>query len=82
MPSSLPRSSSVTPTPDQKGSGFKDNRAFALAAASLRRALGEMPELTEASKHIMLEDSKEGLNIEIVDQDGRAMFPDGAKAAV
>ena len=74
-----PEESSVTPTPDQKGSGFKDNRAFALAAASLRRALGEMPELTEASKHIMLEDSKEGLNIEIVDQDGRAMFPDGAK---
>ena len=69
----------MTPTPDQKGTGFKDNRAFALAAASLRQALGEMPELTEASKHIMLEDSKEGLDIDIVNQDGRSMFPDGAK---
>jgi chemotaxis protein MotB len=38
-----------------------------------------MPELTEASKHIMIEESKEGLNIEIVDQDGRSMFPEGGK---
>lgn len=27
----------------------------------------------------MLEETKEGLNIEIVDQDGRSMFPDAAK---
>jgi chemotaxis protein MotB len=38
-----------------------------------------MPEITEVSKHIMLEETKQGLNIEIVDQDGRSMFPDGAK---
>ena len=29
--------------------------------------------------HIMLEETKDGLNIEIVDQDGRSMFPDGSK---
>jgi chemotaxis protein MotB len=38
-----------------------------------------MPEITEVSKHIMLEETKQGLNIEIVDQDGRSMFPDAAK---
>ena len=38
-----------------------------------------MPELTELSKHIMVEETEEGLNIEIVDQDGRSMFPEGAK---
>ena len=38
-----------------------------------------MPEITEASKHIMLEETQQGLNIEIVDQDGRSMFADGAK---
>jgi chemotaxis protein MotB len=38
-----------------------------------------MPEITEASKHIMLEETKNGLNIEIVDQDGRSMFPEGGK---
>ena len=39
----------------------------------------DMPELTEASKHIMVEETKEGLNIDIVDQEGRSMFPEGSK---
>ena len=47
------------------------DREFALASASLRQALQDMPELTEMSKHIMFEETKQGLNLEIVDQDGR-----------
>jgi chemotaxis protein MotB len=80
-----PAEASATPAPDENdrqrtyGAKFKEDRKFALASASLRQALQEMPEITEASKHIMLEESKQGLNIEIVDQDGRSMFPDGAK---
>jgi len=80
-----PEDASATPTPDERdhnrefGAHFKNDQAFALAAASLRQALQDMPELTEASKHIMVEETKEGLNIEIVDQDGRSMFPEGAK---
>jgi chemotaxis protein MotB len=80
-----PEDASATPTPDQKdhnrdfGARFKNDQAFALAAASLRQALQDMPELTEASKHIMVEESKDGLNIEIVDQDGRSMFPEGSR---
>ena len=68
-----PEDASATPTPDDNshdqeyGGKFKEDQAFALAAASLRQALQDMPELTEASKHIMVEESKEGLNIEIVD---------------
>jgi chemotaxis protein MotB len=38
-----------------------------------------MPELNELSKHIMIEQSATGLNIEIVDQDGRSMFSEGSK---
>src|SRR4030081_2828781 len=38
-----------------------------------------MPELTEVSKHIMFEETSQGLNLEIVDQDGRSMFADGSK---
>jgi chemotaxis protein MotB len=53
--------------------------AFALASASLRQALQDMPDLAELSKHIMIEQSAAGLNIEIVDQDGRSMFPEGSK---
>jgi chemotaxis protein MotB len=80
-----PKDASATPSPDEHdhqrtyGAKFKKDRDFALAAASLRQALQDMPEITKASKNIMLEDTKEGLNIEIVDQDGRSMFPDGAK---
>src|SRR5262244_627154 len=58
---------------------LKITRAFALASASLRQALQDMPELTEISKHIMFEETKQGLNLEIVDQDGRSMFADGSK---
>jgi chemotaxis protein MotB len=80
-----PSEASATPAPDENdqqrtyGARFKEDRKFALASASLRQALQEMPEITEASKHIMVEETKQGLNIEIVDQDGRSMFPDGAK---
>ena len=73
-----PEDSSTTPTPDEQGSSFKHHQAFALAAASLRQALQDMPELTEASKHIMVEETKEGLNIDIVDQDGSSMFANGS----
>ncbi len=80
-----PSEASSTPTPDERdrernvGARFKKDEKFALASASLRQALQDMPEITEASKHIMVEETKQGLNIEIVDQDGRSMFPDGAK---
>jgi chemotaxis protein MotB len=74
-----PMDSSVTPTPDEQESSVKHDRSLALAAASLRQAMQDMPELAEASKHITIEESKEGLNIDIVDQDGRSMFPEGSK---
>lgn len=80
-----PEEASNTPTPDEhdrsreRGAKLQKDRAFALAAASLRQALQSMPELTEISRHIMFEETKEGLNMEIVDQDGRSMFPEGSK---
>jgi chemotaxis protein MotB len=80
-----PEETSNTPTPDEqersvtKGARLKIDREFALASASLRQALQDMPELTEISKHIMFEETSQGLNLEIIDQDGRSMFPDGSK---
>jgi chemotaxis protein MotB len=80
-----PEESSATPSPDDKdkerenGAKLAVDREFSLASASLRQALQDMPELTEISKHIMFEETKEGLNLEIVDQDGRSMFADGSK---
>src|SRR5260221_394256 len=52
---------------------------FALASASLRPALQDLPEIAEVSKHVMIEETKQGLNIEIMDQNGSSMFPEGAK---
>jgi chemotaxis protein MotB len=80
-----PEDASATPTSDEQdhkrehGAQLKNDQAFALAAASLRQALQDMPELTEASKHIMVEETKEGLNIDLVDQEGRSMFAEGSK---
>jgi len=80
-----PEEASNTPTPDQQersrtaGAKLKIDREFAIASASLRQALQDMPELTEISKHIMFEETKQGLNLEIVDQDGRSMFADGSR---
>jgi chemotaxis protein MotB len=81
-----PEDSSANPSPDDKdknrenGARLTVDREFALASASLRQALQDMPELTEMSKHIMFEETSQGLNLEIVDQDGRSMFADGSKA--
>jgi chemotaxis protein MotB len=80
-----PEEASNTPTPDDQerslaqGARLEIDREFALASASLRQALQDMPELTEISKHIMFEETMQGLNLEIVDQDGRSMFADGSK---
>ena len=79
-----PEDASNTPGPNDlqrqpEGAKLKEDRAFALAAASLRQAMQDMPEISEMSKHIMVEETAAGLNIELVDQEGRSMFPDGAK---
>jgi chemotaxis protein MotB len=80
-----PEEASATPTPDEHGrqhsygQKFEEDRAFALAAASLRQAMQDMPDIAEASKHIVVEETKQGLNVEIVDQDGRSMFAEGSK---
>src|SRR6195256_6013668 len=80
-----PDDASATPSPDEHGrqqsygEKFKEDRAFALAAASLRQAMQDMPDITELSKHLMVEETKQGLNIEMIDQDGRSMFSEGSK---
>ena len=50
---------------------------FASAAQSLRQALQDMPELAELSKNIIIDQTPEGLRIQLVDQEGRSMFNTG-----
>lgn len=62
-----------------EGSGsYYSDRGFTSAAASLRQALQEMPDITEISRNVMVEETKEGLDIQIVDQEGRSMFAEAA----
>jgi chemotaxis protein MotB len=51
---------------------------FAQAEESLRQAMQSMPELAELSKNLIMDETPEGLRIQIVDQDGRPMFPPGS----
>ena len=56
----------------------REEAAFASAAQSLRQALQDMPELTELSKNLIIDQTPEGLRIQLVDQEGRAMFNQGS----
>jgi chemotaxis protein MotB len=51
---------------------------LASAAASIRQALQANPELADISSNVLLEQTRQGLAIQLVDQDGRSMFPDGS----
>src|ERR1700722_3452838 len=55
-----------------------DDSALTSAAQSLRQAMQEMPELSELSKQIIVDQTPEGLRIQLVDQEGRSMFKEGS----
>ncbi len=55
-----------------------DMQANYSAVASLRQALQKMPEISELSRNIVIEPTKEGLNVSLVDEYGRSMFPEGS----
>jgi chemotaxis protein MotB len=59
---------------DQSG----DQAALTSAAQSLRQAMQDMPELAELSKQIIVDQTPEGLRIQLVDQEGRSMFDEGS----
>lgn len=54
-----------------------EEQNFRSAAESLRQAMQDNPELAELSKNVIIDETPEGLRIQIIDQDGRSMFPTG-----
>ena len=48
------------------------------AIASLRQALQSMPEIADLSRNIVIEPTKEGLDVALMDENGRSMFPEGS----
>jgi chemotaxis protein MotB len=58
----------------------REEVAFQSAAQSLRQAMQAMPELAELSKQIIIDQTPEGLRIQLIDQEGRSMFePNSAR---
>ena len=55
-----------------------NDRTFGLAAATLRQAIADLPEIAELSKNLIVQENKDGLDVSLVDQTGRSMFPDGS----
>jgi chemotaxis protein MotB len=56
----------------------KDDAALQNAADSLKQALQDMPELAELSKQILVDQTPEGLRIQLIDQEGRSMFKENS----
>jgi chemotaxis protein MotB len=56
----------------------REQQAFQSAAESLRQAMQNMPELAELSKQILIDQTPEGLRIQLIDQEGRSMFEQGS----
>ncbi len=66
------------PTAQQEAQKKAEDAAFQSAAQSLRQAMQSMPELAELSKQILIDNTPEGLRIQLVDQEGRSMFKEGS----
>jgi chemotaxis protein MotB len=60
-------------TPDKS-----EDAALTSAAASLKQAMQDLPELAELSKQLIVDQTPEGLRIQLVDQEGRSMFDEGS----
>ena len=65
-------------TAAKEAAARKEDDDFQSAAQSLRQAMQDMPELAELSKQVLVDQTPEGLRIQLVDQEGRPMFQPGS----
>jgi len=54
-----------------------EDRLFEQAEISVRQAMQQMPDIAELSRNLILDRNVEGLNIQLIDQDGQPMFQPG-----
>jgi chemotaxis protein MotB len=55
-----------------------EQQQFQQAQQALKQAINSIPELAKLADSLMVDNTPEGLRIQIVDQDGLAMFPSGS----
>ena len=68
------KSKEVSKSALSKAIAMREQAQFERAEQSLRQAMQDMPDLAALSKHVVIDQTPEGLRIQIVDQEGRAMF--------
>jgi len=56
---------------------LRENAEFARAEIAIRQAMQDMPDVAELSRNVIMEQTPEGLRIQIIDQEGRSMFAPG-----
>ena len=61
-----------------RAAAMQERLQFEQAAAQLRQAMQETPELQQLAASLMIDQTSEGLRIQIVDQDRVEMFPRGS----
>jgi chemotaxis protein MotB len=66
----------AVPSPRQRPT-VSDRAQFAEVENAIRKGLESSPELKALAKSLIVEETPEGLRIQIVDQDGLPMFPSG-----
>ncbi len=71
-------SSKAAQSAEAKAAQAAEQASFQSAALSLRQAMQSMPELAELSKQVIVDQTPEGLRIQLVDQEGRSMFENGS----
>ncbi len=55
-----------------------EQERFAGAEAELRQALESIPDLSDFAKNLIVDQTPEGLRIQIIDQEGKSMFSSGS----
>jgi chemotaxis protein MotB len=72
----------ATPTQDAltRARTLRENAEFSRAEIAIRQAMADMPDIAELSRNVIMEQTPEGLRIQIIDQEGRSMFNPGDAA--
>jgi len=67
--------------PDQasldRAKSLREDAEFSRAEIAIRQAMQDMPDIAELSRNVVMDETPEGLRIQIIDQEGRSMFAPG-----
>lgn len=71
-----------SPTEDSlsRARTLRETAEFSRAEVAIRQAMADMPDVAELSRNVIMEQTPEGLRIQIIDQEGRSMFTAGSAA--